>query len=86
MGISEGMYVFRRSSCSLWRFLASKKRLPVLEHLRQSQVLAGGRGGGQRVAYHRGSGHVVWNLVGHYSGRNPRTPPFLRRDRRKTTN
>jgi hypothetical protein len=31
----------------------------MLEYLRQSEVLAGGRGGGQELAYYRGSSHVV---------------------------
>jgi hypothetical protein len=34
----------------------------VLEYLRQSKVLAGGPGGGQGVAYYKGSSHVVWDL------------------------
>jgi hypothetical protein len=34
----------------------------LLEYLRQSKVLAGGPGGGQGVAYYKGSSHVVWDL------------------------
>jgi hypothetical protein len=39
-----------------------RRELWAFEYLRQSKVLAGGPGGGQGVAYYKGSSHVVWDL------------------------
>jgi hypothetical protein len=57
-----------------------------LEYLRQSKVLAGGPGGGQGVAYYKGSSHVVWDLEAGCKYPLPLIPPPRLEDRTTTTN
>jgi hypothetical protein len=58
----------------------------VLEYLRQSKVLAGGPGGGQGVAYYKGSSHVVWDLEAGCKYPRPLISSPRLEERKRTTN